>query len=326
MSKKSDKTFYISIAIFFGLVLIAGAIFYGARQGWFKSSSTTIIDSSKSSLTTNTLNQFLNQQTETDINACSLSLSDYEICLGDEVTGTIRDGNNNLCWLFVNDGTWKFLFNDLTTSNGLLSRTENINVLGTFRFRAICDMNDNIIIDINDCLTNYKDLRVINCDDNGDDNDDEDASQYTCGDTSNCYTGTCPSTYFCEEITSTAVTWCACINDNGEVHPDWKPDGSNYNPTINCEDVVLPSSGDLDLICQTADCLSGNCHHYWWYNQQIHKCGCTETFFCGQYCYDYLYTSGCECPPDSYQDITSRSTYRCIPNGYSTCSGNIPVI
>ena len=92
-----------------------------------------------------------------------------------------------------------------------------------------------------------------------------------------------------------------------------------------CEDIVLPQYGDLDALCQeSTSCYNEECHHYWWYNQQVHKCGCTETFFCGQYCYEYFYTSGCECPPDSYQQLTSRSTFMCIPEGYDECVNGVP--
>ena len=315
---KKTKNTGIILSIIFGFIFIGVILFFGMKSGWL----TSIIDE-KTVISNSTTINILNTQPQTS-NNCELFLDKTQICSGDEVTGEIKDGKNNLCWIFVNyKGEWSLLFNSYTNAQGLLSRTERIDLIGLFRFRAICDLNKNLFPDIYDCITNYEDLNVINC--NNDDNNNEEDTEYTCGTTDNCYQGTCPSTYFCEEISSTTANWCACINDNGEVHPDWKPDGDNYNPTTNCEDVVLPSTGDLDLICQTADCLSGNCHHYWWYNQQIHKCGCTDTFFCGQYCYDYFYTSTCECPPDSYQDITSRSTYRCIPNGYSTCNGNIPV-
>jgi len=161
--------------------------------------------------------------------------------------------------------------------------------------------------------------------------------EFTCGQTWDEFCeGTCPSTHpDCVELEFAGIdnfyTACACINEeNQDVHEDWKPEGENHNPkpepTTSCEDVrFTPPYGDLDPICQEADCSTGDCHHYWWYNALEHRCGCTETFFCGQYCFEYLYTIDCDCPPDSFKEIVTRSTFRCVPNGYTTCEGSTPV-
>jgi hypothetical protein len=139
---------------------------------------------------------------------------------------------------------------------------------------------------------------------------------------------------FCEE--GLKATWtcnkfdafigCLC-NENApggwiDIEPEPEPE---EDTSTACEDVVLPQYGDLGGICrEEGNCETNNCEHYWWYNEQEHKCGCTDTTFCGQYCFDYHYTVNCECPPDSYKQLTSRSTFMCIPNGYDTCVDGNP--
>ena len=56
--------------------------------------------------------------------------------------------------------------------------------------------------------------------------------EFTCGISNWCSSGTCPTGYQCEEISSISNTWCACITggQTGTVHPDWKVGGIYYNP------------------------------------------------------------------------------------------------
>lgn len=141
--------------------------------------------------------------------------------------------------------------------------------------------------------------------------------------------------HYCEDVlmadwvcdNDLAFVGCLC---HATVPGSWVDDDSEEGLSqVDCEDVIIPSDvGDKGSYCeeQPGCTTEKTCSHYWWYNEQEHKCGCTETFYCGQYCYEYLYTGGCECPPDSYQDWTSRSTYRCIPIGYDACTDGVPDI
>lgn len=103
---------------------------------------------------------------------------------------------------------------------------------------------------------------------------------------------------------------------------DWS-ENETYEPVTFCFDVELPQYGDLGGICRAdgyCDQEDNTCEHYWDYTNQIHKCGCSDMTFCGQYCYEYYYTTECACPPNSYREIVTRSTFRCVPDG-CTCSG-----
>ena len=110
------------------------------------------------------------------------------------------------------------------------------------------------------------------------------------------------------------------IEDNGD-------NGGYDEQMLLCTEVVLPEYGDLGGICRESGyCLDPilNCEHYWDYNDQIHRCDCTEaSHFCGQYCFSYYYTVDCECPPDSYREIITRSTFQCVPNGHTCFEGNV---
>jgi hypothetical protein len=56
---------------------------------------------------------------------------------------------------------------------------------------------------------------------------------YTCsGSLSWCQAGTCPTSYSCQEVSSIAGTWCACVDGAGNVAPDWKPNGQYYHLKI----------------------------------------------------------------------------------------------
>ena len=106
---------------------------------------------------------------------------------------------------------------------------------------------------------------------------------------------------------------------------DWS-DGEEYTPFVVCEGIELPQYGDLGALCAVGDCEDESCvcSHYWDYLNQIQMCGCTETSYCGQYCYEYLYTNGCECPPNSIRETVTRSTFRCVPEGYY-CENGLPI-
>jgi len=104
---------------------------------------------------------------------------------------------------------------------------------------------------------------------------------------------------------------------DGGTGPD---DDGGHPPAITCYDAEIPQYGDLGPVCAAESCPDpDNCGHYWDYANKEHKCACTETFFCGQYCFAYYYTSGCECPPNSHQEIPDRSHYMCVPDGHYYC-------
>ncbi|MCD6176807.1 MAG: hypothetical protein J7K29_03105 [Candidatus Cloacimonetes bacterium] len=97
----------------------------------------------------------------------------------------------------------------------------------------------------------------------------------------------------------------------------------NQEEVIQCEDVVLPEYGDLGGICrENGYCAGSNevCDSYWDYLNQVHKCGCTDKAYCGQYCYEYLWDK-CVCPPNSHEEVVTKSTIECVPDNCE-CSGS----
>ena len=128
------------------------------------------------------------------------------------------------------------------------------------------------------------------------------------------------------------MEWTPPAEDDGQDQP---PEGEDQNGDgiieAACYDVVLPPYGDLGSLCKEngycGDTLK-TCQHYWHWNAGVHRCGCLTTVlsdvygYCGQYCYEYsmMGDSFCACPPDSYKEIVTRSTYRCVPNG-CVCDG-----
>jgi len=131
--------------------------------------------------------------------------------------------------------------------------------------------------------------------------------------------GECPSGEYCLEYEDiqTGEWYCRCKPDG------WTPE----DQFIYCEDIVIPTDvGDKGSYCDNWGYCAGtiySCGHYWLWNEQEHKCGCVEGFFCGQYCYEYFYDT-CECPPESHSEIVMRSTVQCVPDG-KICVDGVPV-
>ena len=131
------------------------------------------------------------------------------------------------------------------------------------------------------------------------------------------------ATYTCDN--SIAYAGCHC---NKLPPSDWVVEqeddydwGENetYTPVVLCGDVGLPAYGDLGGICSAEGWCPDDtqvCSHYWHFNEKIHKCECTDTFFCGQLCYEYTFSSSgnCECPDGSFTQIIDRSTFQCVPD------------
>lgn len=154
-SKRKNKINFDALWIFvtiFGILIIAGLVFWGGSQGWFK--SLTVIEDTD-------LISFLNNP-ETISQTCSLSITPNSIWVGDRTTGTIVDGKNKLCHVYVlQGGDWLSAYQGYTDSNGVLTNTRTMNFPGDYIFRAICDLNDNNRVDTSDCLTNQAELTVI---------------------------------------------------------------------------------------------------------------------------------------------------------------------
>lgn len=136
-----------------GVVAIVGVFIYGGNAGWFR--SLAIIENTD-------LISYLNTPEGENSYMCSLSLSPTSIYVGDRTTGTIVDGKNSLCQVFAYDGVrWAKVYEGYTDANGVLIDTRNINVVGNFVFRAICDQNNNNRVDMDDCLTNQQEMTVL---------------------------------------------------------------------------------------------------------------------------------------------------------------------
>ena len=150
-NKTNSNTLWIIVTIF-GILIIAGIVFYGGKAGWFR--SLTVVEDTD-------LINYLNLP-ETISTTCSLSISPNSIWVGDRTTGTIVDGKNKLCHVYVlQDGDWLSAYQGYTDSNGVLTDTRTMNLPGDYIFRAICDLNEDNRVDTGDCLTNQADLTVI---------------------------------------------------------------------------------------------------------------------------------------------------------------------
>lgn len=131
--------------------------------------------------------------------------------------------------------------------------------------------------------------------------------------------GKCPTGETCIKYQGLVTEVCECKPDSWvEEHKD-----KTY-----CNYVDLPSFGDLGGICaENGWCNDStqSCSHYYDYNSGKHECECSDTFYCGQYCFGYsmLVENGCECPPNSYKNIIDRSTFQCIPDGHSCNNGQV---
>jgi len=141
--------------------------------------------------------------------------------------------------------------------------------------------------------------------------------------------GTLKGNWVCDN--SIAYAGCLCRKGTPPVwggEEDQESGDGEEDSITYCEDVELIGYGDHDTTCQEEGYCVGaptyKCHHYWDWGLKEHHCACTETFFCGQYCYEYWYTNECECPPNSWKQIITRSTFQCVPNGY-VCVNGTPI-
>ena len=218
-----------------------------------------------------------------------LTLSPNDICVGESSTGTITSNMYNaICAIWVHDGTsWSHLSNVALDNYGRYSETQTIGVAGTVVFLAACTDLDSIIK-----VSNQAYLIVTDCDSDGDG-----------------------------------------FTDQEEIDAGTDPNDPNDFPyegpqQIFCSSLVIPDDvGDKGGWCRKeGQCFfEDSCEHYWDWGNKEHKCGCSESFFCGQYCFEYTeYT--CECPPNSYEERVSLYGVQCVPNGYECVDGTPELI
>jgi hypothetical protein len=194
--KKDNNVVWIVLGIS-ALILF----WYGGTSGWFQG---IFNQSNTYSFVDKDINEFL-KEPHSFSGECTLDLSPNSIYSGDQVTGRIYDGKNTMCWVLASDGgPWGLVYEGRTDNNGYLIDTRNIDIVGNFVFRAICDANKNERMDTQDCLTNQETLTVLggNCVDS-DGND-----KYTPG---NVKSG--GVTYYDKCVDSTsAVTEYTCVD------------------------------------------------------------------------------------------------------------------
>ena len=153
-----SKGNFIIISI---LLIILGALIYGGNNDWFNIN--VLIDNNIESPSGGDLEKDIqNPPTNSD---CTLDLSENDICLGDTITGVLKDGKNTHCYIFGDDGTgYEAVYEGNTNSNGLWVEDQTINALGDFYFRGLCDKNYNGEYDTEiDCITNQERLTVTDC-------------------------------------------------------------------------------------------------------------------------------------------------------------------
>jgi len=156
MSKVFGKTFnYSWIFWIIGILLLIGVFWYGGTEGWFKG---IFNQNNTYFISEGDINNFLAGTASGD---CTLDLSPNSIYAGDMITGTLTDGKNTRCYLLANSGSgWQLVYEGITDANGIYTETRNIDTVGNFIFRAICDRNHNNQMDTLDCLTNQENLIV----------------------------------------------------------------------------------------------------------------------------------------------------------------------
>jgi len=243
MQKKKNKRFvknlFWIIPSILMLVIIL-IILMGFNKGWFLIGVPSFGD-------LNMIDLF-GQQPSGD---CKFSVDDNEVCLWNNVTGTIN-ANSPICYIgynYNNEG-WKFagMINEISPK--FYKESRQATIIGNYIFTAICGTPMDF------CRTNNVEVDVITCadeDEDGDEDADEDPITYTCGWVGEQCGGTCPSNYpSCVDVEFNNIVFadyvaCVCLNeDTGEVAPDWKPDGQYHDdsgfpggeeePILNCID------------------------------------------------------------------------------------------
>jgi hypothetical protein len=149
MSKSKDKmVIFLVLSILAGLILV----WYGGTQGWFK--FVFNINNPPYTIAPPDVIVILDRP-PTTLETCTLAITPQAVFTGDSVTGIIQDGANRQCDIYARgtaEGaeTWRLIFSGRTDTTGRLSSTQNIELLGEFRFKALCGT----------CITNEVTLYV----------------------------------------------------------------------------------------------------------------------------------------------------------------------
>lgn len=207
MAKKKDNT-----ALYIGIFIFAIILIYGGSHGWFKGE-----------FSFGTLNIVDLFEREPDAE-CRFTLDKDEVCLWDNVTGTIRAYSPS-CYIgfnYNNEG-WRFAGIINETSIEFYKESRQATAIGHYEFTAICGTPSRF------CRTNDVEVDVVHCP------EDEPSVEYTCGWVGEQCDGTCPPTHpLCVDMWYNVLfggySFCACIDPDTEtVHPDWKPDGQYHD-------------------------------------------------------------------------------------------------
>jgi len=160
---------------------------------------------------------------------CYIWFDDYNVEVGDDVTGTIQNGANAMCYLYwrIDDGGWvNYGKNPLyTDSTGKYTDTILASESGIYYFRAICgDAEGNVL-----CVTPL--VSVIVSEDSGDGGDDG-------GDGSFCSDTDSPTTIVGLDYYN-LNTYGVCTDASGST-PDVCPNGNGdiYICEAYCGDAV----------------------------------------------------------------------------------------
>lgn len=104
--------------------------------------------------------------------------------------------------------------------------------------------------------------------------------------------------------------YCCCWDEEGG-------NGQDGDEEVTCDyGLTVPEgTGDAGGWCAEHACSGGlACDNYVDKDTHEQMCACTENYFC-QPCYEYFYTVECECPPGYYEELVTKSSFWCVPEG-----------
>lgn len=107
---------------------------------------------------------------QTPTGECSISFDKSTVCVGDLVTGTLKNGKNALCRIAFkyNYGDW-LLYGDVNTnSDGEITISDSPDTGGTYLFASIC-FDDNGVCRTNDAIVNVEECSDCTDSDGGED-------------------------------------------------------------------------------------------------------------------------------------------------------------
>ena len=97
---------------------------------------------------------------------CSFTFDKSQACIGEDVTGTIRDGSLNRCVVAYDyeDTGWAIYNVEVLDVDGVYSATQSSDVVGTYVWTALCGHfeGENFI---EECRTNDETIEIILCED-----------------------------------------------------------------------------------------------------------------------------------------------------------------